>query len=72
MSDAIDELLDSIEKMIDAQDDMWEEEKYSNYRQVIDIRENRYAPAKDAARAALQRAIAETVRAELEKHAISG
>lgn len=57
MSDAIDDLLDSIERMIDAQDDMYEEEKYSNYRQVMEIRKSRYIPAKDAARAALENAI---------------
>ena len=36
-----------MEKMIDAQDDMWEEEKYSNYRHRNKIREEVFLPAKE-------------------------
>jgi hypothetical protein len=43
----IDLLIESLEEMIDARDDMWQEEKFCNYRQMIKIREDRYEPAKD-------------------------
>ena len=46
-----DELLEAMlvamEKMIDAQDDMWEEEKYSNYRERNKIKEEIFIPAKE-------------------------
>ncbi len=46
-----DELLEkmvvAMERMIDAQDDMWEEEKYSNYRHRNAIREEQFLPAKE-------------------------
>ena len=58
----IDILFDNIEKMIDAQDDMWEEEKYSNYREVIKIKEERYIPAKKEARIAFEKSVKEIVR----------
>ena len=35
-----------MERMIDAQDDMWEEEKYSNYRERNKIKEEVFLPAK--------------------------
>lgn len=38
----------ALESMIDAQDDMWEEEKYSNYREMTKIKEERLVPAKQA------------------------
>jgi hypothetical protein len=45
-----DELLErmllAMEKMIDAQDDMWEEEKYSNYRYRDKIKQEVFLPAK--------------------------
>jgi len=67
MADAIDDLLDSIERMIDAQDDMWEEEKYANYRELLSIKENRYLPAKQSARDNLRRVITDIVRQEIAK-----
>jgi len=46
-----DELLErmllAMEKMIDAQDDMWEEEKYSNYRYRDKIKQEVFLPAKE-------------------------
>ena len=63
----IDRLLDSIEKMIDAQDDMWQEEQNCNYRWKNKIHEEEYLPAKNAAREALREAIIEVVREQLQK-----
>ena len=46
-----DELLErmllAMERMIDAQDDMWEEEKYSNYRYRDKIKQEIFLPAKE-------------------------
>jgi hypothetical protein len=42
----LEKLLVAMEKMIDAQDDMWEEEKYSNYRTRNKIKEEIFLPAK--------------------------
>jgi hypothetical protein len=67
MTDAIDRLLDSLEAMIDAQDDMWDEEKYANYRQLHQIKEERYLPAKQAAREALVQAIKNVVQEEIRR-----
>ena len=44
--DGIDYLIEALEEMIDARDDMWQEEKYCNYKQMIKIGEERYEPAR--------------------------
>ena len=43
----LEKMLVAMEKMIDAQDDMWEEEKYSNYRERNKIKEEIFIPAKE-------------------------
>ena len=43
----LEKMLTAMERMIDAQDDMWEEEKYSNYRHRNKIREEVFLPAKE-------------------------
>lgn len=43
----LEKMLIAMEKMIDAQDDMWEEEKYSNYRERNKIKEEIFIPAKE-------------------------
>lgn len=53
----IDQFLDALERMIDAQDEMWEEEKYSNYREREKIQEEKYIPAKQDAREAFRNAV---------------
>jgi AMMECR1 domain-containing protein len=67
MNDQIDELLNSLEKMIDAQDDMWEEEKYSNYRYREKIYREQYLPARADVKEALRLVIVEVVREQLQK-----
>jgi hypothetical protein len=42
----IDDFINALEEMIDARDDMWEEEKHHNYRGEMKIREERYEPAR--------------------------
>ena len=55
----IDDFLDAIERMIDAQDDIWQEERYSNYREMNQIKEEKYIPAKQDAREAFRLAVLE-------------
>ena len=45
-TEIVEDLIDALEKMIDAQDDMWQEEKHCNYREQNKIREERLIPAK--------------------------
>ena len=45
--DMIERLVCALEKMIDAQDDMWEEENNCNYRWHDKIRQERYLPARN-------------------------
>jgi len=45
-TEIVEDLIDALEKMIDAQDDMWQEEKHCNYREQNKIREERLVPAK--------------------------
>lgn len=48
--DDIDRFIEALEEMIDARDDMWEEERHCNYRAHNRIEEERYLPAKEKLR----------------------
>ena len=48
--DDIDYFIEALEEMIDARDDMWQEEKFCNYKQMIKISEDRYIPAREKLR----------------------
>lgn len=61
---SIDKFIDSLEEMIDARDDMWEEEKYSNYREMWKIKKERYLPAKEALKEALHDFVVEVMEEE--------
>ena len=43
----IDSLIQSLEDMIDASKDMWEEKKHSNHKEMQKIKDDRYEPAKN-------------------------
>ena len=43
----IDSLIQSLEDMIDASKDMWEEKKYCNHKEMQKIKDDRYEPAKN-------------------------
>ena len=60
----IDRFIESLEEMIDARDDMWEEEKHCNYRQMNSIKELRYDPARKQLRKSLYNFIAEVIEEE--------
>jgi hypothetical protein len=48
--DEIDYFIEALEEMIDARDDMWQEEKFCNYKLMIKISEDRYIPAREKLR----------------------
>lgn len=60
----IDKFIESLEEMIDARDDMWQEEKYCNYKQMVDIGEKRYYPARKLLKEALHDFIVEVIEDE--------
>lgn len=62
----IDKFIEALEELIDARDDMWEEEKYSNVNAMWKIKEQRYIPAKENLREALYDFIAEVIEEEAE------
>ena len=50
--------------MIDARDGMWEEEKYHNHKQMWDIKNKRYIPAKEQLKEALYNFVVEVISEE--------
>lgn len=62
--ESIDKFITSLEEMIDARDDMWQEEKYHNHNQMWKITEERYLPARKQLREALYDFIAEVIEEE--------
>lgn len=60
--DNIDKLIVSLEKMIEAKDDMWQEDQFCNYHEVRKVREERYNPSKNEVRNLLEAVIKDTVR----------
>jgi hypothetical protein len=63
----IDKFIEALEIMIDARDDMWEEEKYSNYKHAWKIKNERYLPAKGMLREALYDFVVEVMDEESEE-----
>jgi uncharacterized protein YukE len=62
--ESIDKFIEALEDMIDARDDMWEEEKYSNWRQMWAIKNEKYLPAKDRLKDALHDFVVEVIDQE--------
>jgi uncharacterized lipoprotein YajG len=60
--DNIDNLIISLEKMIDARQEMNTEEYNCNYKTVMNIREYRYNPAKEEIKKLLDDVIRDTVK----------
>ena len=57
-----DRFVTTLENMIDAQDDMWEEEKYENHGARRKIFEERFIPAKDKLKEALDAYIDDRIK----------
>jgi hypothetical protein len=60
----IDKFIEALEEMIDARDDMWQEELHHNWKQQDDIRTARYEPARARLKEALTDHIVEVVEDE--------
>jgi hypothetical protein len=67
----VEDLIDALEKMIDAQDDMWQEEKHCNYREQNKIREERLVPAKAEFKEMLDEYIDRRIETYCVKHHIT-
>ena len=67
-SEIIDDLVNSLEEMIDAQDDMWEEEKYCNHRERKKIMEEKFLPSKDKFKKYLDEYIDRRIETYCDKH----
>ena len=65
-----DEFVKTLENMIDAQDDMWEEEKYENHHERRKIFEERFVPARDKLKEALDAYIDDRILKGLMKHGV--
>jgi hypothetical protein len=61
MTDHFEQFLEALENFVDARDDMWEEEKYSNVNLMNKIRIERVEPAKQRMREAFNRAVREAI-----------
>lgn len=70
-TEIVEDLIDSLEKMIDAQDDMWEEEKNCNYREQLKIKEERLFPAKEEFKKMLDEYIDRRIETFCIKHHIT-
>ena len=57
MQDPFDKFVEALETMIDAQDEMFEEEKNCNYRHKLKIMEEKYNPARQDMREAFYEAV---------------
>ena len=69
-SEIVEDLIDALEKMIDAQDDMWQEEKYANYREQIKIHDERLVPAKEEFKTHLDEYIDRRIETYCDKYLI--
>jgi hypothetical protein len=58
----IDKLIDALEEMMDARDDMWQEEKHHNHKHMIAIQDTRYLPAKQNVRWYLQKVVQKIIK----------
>jgi hypothetical protein len=66
-----DKFIESLEEVIDCQDDMWEEEKYENIHARRKIYEERFLPAREKLKDALDDYIDERILRGLKKHGVT-
>lgn len=50
MKEKVELFIESLEEMMDSRDDMWEEEKNCNHKEMWKIRDERYEPARKKVR----------------------
>jgi len=66
-----DKFIEALEEVIDCQDDMWEEEKYENVHARRKIYEERFLPAREKLKDALDDYIDERILRGLKKHGVT-
>ena len=66
-----DKFIEALEEVIDCQDDMWEEEKYENIHSRRKIYEERFLPAREKLKDALDDYIDERILRGLKKHGVT-
>ncbi len=66
-----DKFIAALEEVIDCQDDMWEEEKYENHSERRKIYEERFIPARDKLKDALDDYIDDRILKGLKKHGVT-
>jgi len=66
-----DKFIQALEEVIDCQDDMWEEEKYENHHARRKIFEERFIPARDKLKDALDDYIDDRILKGLKKHGVT-
>ena len=66
-----DKFIQSLEEVIDCQDDMWEEEKYENHAARRKIFQERFIPARDKLKESLDEYIDERILKGLKKHGVT-
>jgi hypothetical protein len=59
--DNFEKFLQALEDFVDARDDMWEEEKYSNVKEMNKIKFERVEPAKERMRQHFNMAVKEAI-----------
>ena len=56
-NDPFEKFLEALEDFVDARDDMWQEERYSNVKEMNKIKAERVDPAKQRMRDAFNKAV---------------
>ena len=70
-NELFNKFVETLENMIDAQDDMWEEEKYENVHARRKIYEERFIPARDKLKEALDAYVDDRILKGLKEHGVT-
>ena len=57
----IDDFITALEELMHAKDDMYEEEKFQNHKEILKIKEKRYDPAKKKVKSSLERIVSDLI-----------
>jgi hypothetical protein len=57
----IDDFITALEELMHAKDDMHEENKFQNHKEILTIKEKRYDPAKKKVKSSLERIVSDLI-----------
>jgi hypothetical protein len=57
----IDDFIIALEELMHAKDDMYEENKFQNRKEILKIKEKRYDPAKKKVKSSLERIVSDLI-----------